>query len=423
MTTGNGGLPEISAETQKLLADFPNMWDQLQKSLDSKSADTAKNIEAKFEKIQDGLSKYQTALDLAKKEADEREQRLKDIELQLGTKGSGGGHQSKAQTRDGAGYKNFMAWLANGDEAKDLDVKSIRDSVSLSTKTLRTDVNTSGGFLLPEVMDAELRKNITETSPIRLYARNRPAAGKSTKVTRRGALANANGAPFESELEESDTGNSLYVEENVTVWRQAWTVAVTRDQLMMSAFDVENEIMSDVQEMFAVGEGRNFVLGTGPKGPKGITVDSRIEVITSNTTNLIDFTDLAEVTGSLKRGYRPMWFMNRKTFAELIKFKGSDGHPIWMPVPAGGGLPPTLIGFPYSSEMIHMDDYTGAASNQKPIMFGDMSRCYEIFDLAGVHVIRDDYSGKKKAQIEFTFDRYLTGQVILPEAMKILKTK
>jgi HK97 family phage major capsid protein len=410
MTTPNGAIPEISAETQKLLADFPNAWDQLQKSLDAKNTDTVKNIETKFAEIQDGLTKYQTALEMKKKEDEARENRIKDLEAAM-AKGGGSSHEGKAASRTDAEYKSFMDWVKKGDDG-DFD-----------TKTLRTDVNTQGGYLLPEVIDAEIRKNITETSPIRLYARVRPASGKSVKITRRGSLANSTGAPFEGELEESDTGNSNYIEETVTLFRQAWTVQVTRDQLIMSAHDVEQEIMTDVMEMFAIGEGRNNLLGTGHKGPKGIITDSRIEVVTSNTTNLIDFTDLAEVTGQLKRGYNPMWFFNRKTFAELVKYKGSDGHPIWMPVPAGGALPPTLLGFPYSSEMIHMDDYTGAAAGQKPIMFGDMGRCYEIFDLAGVHVIRDDYTGKKKAQVEFTFDRYLSGQVILPEAMKILKTK
>ncbi|MEQ8823834.1 MAG: phage major capsid protein [Filomicrobium sp.] len=422
MSDGNGAGYEPSAEVKGFMEEWKKgMFADLQDAIKSESADTVKNIEAKALEIQEKISAEQTARKAAEKLAQEQEERIKLLELQAAKGSSKGGDGELG--REGPGYKNFIKWCQFGDAAEGLDAKSINDSASLSAKTLRTDVNTDGGFLLPEVMDAEIRKNITETSPVRLYARVRPAAGKSIKVTRRGSLANTTGAPYEGELEEGEEGHSKYVEETVTLYRQSWTVPVSRDQLMMSGQDVESEIMTDVMEMFAVGEGRRNISGNGLKGPKGIVSDTRVEVVTSNTTNLIDFTDLAEITGQLKHGYNPMWFFNRKTFAELIKFKGSDGHPIWMPIPAGGSLPPTLLGYQYSSEMIHMDEYTASAANQKPIMFGDMSRCYEIFDLAGVHVIRDDYTGKKKAQVEFTFDRYHSGQVILPEAMKILKTK
>lgn len=73
--------------------------------------------------------------------------------------------------------------------------------------------------------------------------------------------------------------------------------------------------------------------------------------------------------------------------------------------------------------MINLDDHVPTTSNTKPIIFGDLMRGYEIFDLAGMVVIRDDYTQKKKAIVEWTFHRYLTGQVILPEAIKILKIK
>ena len=43
-----------------------------------------------------------------------------------------------------------------------------------------------------------------------------------------------------------------------------------------------------------------------------------------------------------------------------------------------------------------------------------------ITDRTGLAVIRDEYSLKKKAAVEFTMNRWLTGQVILSEAIKLL---
>ena len=92
--------------------------------------------------------------------------------------------------------------------------------------------------------------------------------------------------------------------------------------------------------------------------------------------------------------------------------------PIWQPV--AGSTPATIWGFPYNSDFIDLDD-AQSGSNAKPIVFGDLRRGYEIFDLIGISVIRDDLTRKKEAITEWTFRRYNTGRVIMPEAIKILK--
>lgn len=419
MTTLN----EIPAETQKLLNDFPNMWDQLQKGIESKNTETVKNIEAKFHEIQDGIKKHQAEWAKTEKEAAEAKERaeklegrLKDLETEIAGKGNS---SNSVDSRKSKVYGDFFEWMKKGDRAE-IDFKAMQTELAVKS-TLRTDSDVAGGYLVPQVMDSEIRKNIREVSPVRLFARNRVMASKTMEVPRRGEGISR--APFEGELEQDDTGISKYVQETVTAYRQSWTVPASNDMLISSAFDLETEIVSDVQEAFADGEGYNFLHGTGAKGPKGIIADTRCEVVSTAATGVLAFEDFATIAGKLKKGQRPAFFLNRSTLAEVWKLKGTDGHPIWAPVSMGGTTPATIFGYPYNSDMIDLDSHTPTTSNKKPIIFGDLMRGYEVFDLAGMVVIRDDYTQKRKAIVEWTFHRYLTGQVILPEAIKILKIK
>lgn len=410
-----GDMTPISEETKKLLAEFPNMWDQFQKSLDSKNKETASNIEAKFKQIQDGLVEYQKATALAEKAAKAAEDRVADLEVELAKKGS----KSDADERKGKTYSDFMEWMRKGRDA-DIDHKKLRDDL-VAKASLRTDVDTQGGFLLPPVMDTQLRKNIREVSPMRLFARVRPLASKSMEVPRRSKGINR--ALYEGELETGEDGISTYVMETVTAYRMTHTVPASNDMLISAAFDLETEILADVQEAMADGEGYNFVRGAGTKGPKGFVADTRCAVIDTASTGVIAFEDFATMIGQMKKGQRPAFFMNRTTLSEIWKLKGTDGHPIWTPVAFGGQTAPTIFGYPYSSDMIDLDTHVPTTSGTKPIIFADMMRGYEIFDLAGTVVIRDEYTQKRKAAIEWTFHRYNTGQVILPEAIKIMRVK
>lgn len=400
--------PKLSAELEKMNKDIGDAL----KALDAKNEDTRRNAEKALKDYEEkasafakDLKAYQDAKEAAEKKAADLEDRVKGVEHALATKGAGKDEDPRLAPE----YKSFAEWVVKGAKAQ------------IEEKTLRTDSDTAGGFLLPTPMDTELRKNIVEISPVRRFARVRVMGGKTLEVPRR--IKGLGRAPFEGETETGDEGISQYGQENVTVYRQSWTVPISMDMLMSSAFNMEAEMIEDVFEAFANGEGYNCLFGTGVKGPKGIITDSRCEVVSTATTGVLAFEDFATIIGKMKRGQNLAFFMNRSTLSEIWKLKGTDGHPIWSPVPAGGASPATIFGVPYSADMIDLDSHVPTASNTKPIICGDLRRGYEIFDRAGISLVRDDYTKKKQSIVEFTFTRYLTGQVIQPEAIKVLKIK
>ena len=65
---------------------------------------------------------------------------------------------------DNLEYRAFFAWLqAKGNEA---DIKKAElELKSIQTKTLRTDSSPAGGYLVPAVMDNQIKKNVIEVSP------------------------------------------------------------------------------------------------------------------------------------------------------------------------------------------------------------------------------------------------------------------
>jgi HK97 family phage major capsid protein len=190
--------------------------------------------------------------------------------------------------------------------------------------------------------------------------------------------------------------------------------------LMDSSFDMQSEIMQDAGESFAQGEGSGFVVGTGFKQPEGFTVNADVlaNARTSAVSATIGFDDMMNLTGDLKTGYNPVYVLNRTTLAFLRTLKGGDGHPLWMPG-MNGMVMNTINGFPY----LIANDMPDIASGSISVAFGDFARGYTIVDRTGMSVVRDEFTQKKLAIVEFTLNRWNTGQVVVPEAIKLLQTK
>ena len=420
--------PEASEELKKLGLDVKNALTSLQDSVETKNKETLKNVEVFFHKFEtenqklvkdhaqaqksleefaDLVKKSEIELASIKKDADGYKSRVDKLETLIATGNTGNKDQDAVLARKSAEYENFFKFFKGKSQ----------DFGSIDMKTLRSDSDTQGAYLVPQIMDNEIRKYITEMSPVRLFARGRVAPGKTMDIPIRLALPTAY---FEGENEQDETGNSTYGSETITLYRQSITVPATHDMMVSAAFDLEREISSDVGEALGLGEGLNFVRGSGNKGPQGFMVDSRIEVVDTASSGAVAFDDLAELSGKLKRGQMPMWYFNRRTLSKLLQIKSTIGVPVWTPV--AGNNPAMIWGYPYSSDMIHMDDAQDGAG-AKPIMFADMRRLYEIFDFTGISVIRDDVTLKRKAITEWTFRRYLTCRVIVPEAGKIMRVK
>lgn len=379
-----------------------------------------KALRTEFEKSspnQEKLEKINTFLDTQEEKNQERVQELKASEKReeemkermdaLEIEIARGGASQEKNHRDTPEYK-----------ALDLMVKKGLDHMDQETKALlRTDDDTSGGYLVTNEMDNVIIKKITEISNIRSIARVRTISSKSIDMpTRTGILTST----FEGEAESDADSTSQYGSEAVTPFRQSVTVPITKDMLMDAAFNMESEILGDASEAFAQNEGAFHVNGDGVKKPAGFLQDADIlaGARTSEGSATISADDVILLTGDLKTGYNPNYVMNRRTLAFLRTLKSTDGQFLWSPG-MNGLVANTINGYGY----LLANDMPDMAANSLSIAFGDFLRGYSIIDRTGVAVIRDEFAQKRKAIIEFTINRWTTGQVTLPEAITLLKTK
>lgn len=378
--------------------------DTLRKEMDNARPDQevitkCNNLLDKYEAKNQELVKQ---IEEQKAAGEDQAQRLQAMEAELAR-----GHKSHGgDFREAPEYKALEQFIKTG-SFDDAEQKAL----------LRTDVDTAGGYLVTSEMDNMITKEITEISPIRSIARVRTVGKKTLEMAIRSGIPTA---AYEGEAEQGGEGASSYKAESVTAFRQTVTVPVTLDMLMDSSFNMESEIMSDAMEAFAQGEGTNFVLGDGHKKPEGFTANATLQAAarTSSTSGAIDADDFILLTGDLKVGYDPSYVLNRRTLADLRTKKSTDGAYLWQPG-LNGPVAATINGFRY----VLAPDMPDIAANAYSVAFGDFRRGYTIIDRTGISVVRDEYTRKKEAIIEFTINRWNSGQVTLPEAIKLLKVK
>lgn len=383
---------------------------ELRTSVESKNADSAET-KAKVEKIQLALDGFEDANQKASlaanqktKEADELKERFDALEVELAHVNKG---KKNVNYKEAPEYKALVSYCQHGDE------------ISPEEKALlRSDSDVAGGYLVndPE-FDNMITKKITEVSNIRQVARVRTVGKKSFEMPVRNTIPTAT---YEGEDEEGEDSTSTYNTETLFAYRQTFTTPITMDLLMDSNFNMESEIMGDAGEAFAVGEGTGFVLGTGHKQPEGFLVNPTVLAAAKDTagSGTISADDMILLTGDLKTGYNPWYALNRRVLAFLRTLKSTDGVFLWQPG-MNGPVANTINGFPY----LIANDMPDIAIGNKPVAFADFQRGYTIIDRTGISVVRDELTLKKKASIEFTFHRWNTGKVVLPEAFQLLNVK
>ena len=408
--------------TKEVLAEVNQAFAELKKTVEAKSMD-----QEKIERINTVLDSYETKnqeLVTAAKQIEAHEHSLKAFKEELETKGIEAGKlreqvdqfqltlaksikgASNEDHRDSVEYKAFEGFVLNGPDSLDLETKA----------ELRTDSATEGGVLVTSEMESQIVKQITEIDPMRQISRVRPTANKSLVVPIETAIPVAQ---YEGEAETSTESIQAYGSETLTAFRLTHTVPITRDMLMDSAFDMNAEIMDASSRAFAFGEGNGFVIGTGFKQPYGFLVDSRITQVSSQSTTggVISPDDVLWIQGQLKTGYNGTLIMNRRTHATLRMAQSSSGGYLWAPGVNGPAMA-SMGGSPYVLSNSMPD---AGVTDNLALAFGDFGMGYLIVDRTATEVIRDDYTRKKEAIVEFTIHRWNTGKVVLPEAIKILK--
>jgi HK97 family phage major capsid protein len=292
------------------------------------------------------------------------------------------------------------------------------------TKVLAIRDETLGGVLAPPEFIAEVIKGIVQYSPIRDIARVRQTSRTSVQIPKRTGNFAAQWTA-ETQTRSETTGLTFGLEEIPTHELYA-RVLLSNWDLEDPVVNLETEVQEDMSEQFGVAEGSAFVTGNGVGKPLGFQTDSTLEQVNNGAatfTNAVGGDGLINLRFQLKEQYWPnaRWVLNRFSLRDIRKLKDNNNNYIWAPgLGPGGGLtgavPATILDAPYTIAM----DMPNATSALQPVAFGDFSRGYQIVDRIEIAVLRDPYTQASAGAVVFHARKRVGGQVILPEAIKLL---
>ena len=331
--------------------------------------------------------------------------------------GSGGGHELSPEAEEHKAA--FDAYVRRGDEA------GLRE---LEAKAFSAGTGADGGYLVPPETDTEIGRRISIASPMRALSTVRTV---STAVLKKPFAASGLSTGWVAETAGRPQTNTPQLSELSFPTMELYAMpAATQALLDDSAVDIEAWIAGEVDLVFAEQEGDAFIRGDGNNRPKGFLSYTAVAegawtwgnlgyVATGaagawKTTGPSD--TLVDVIYALKAGHRQngTFMMNRKTQADVRKFKDADGNYLWRP-PASAGQPASLMGFPIA-EAEEMPD---VGANALAVAFGDFRAGYLVVDRAGVRILRDPYSAKP--YVLFYTTKRVGGGVQNFEAIKVVK--
>ena len=141
--------------------------------------------------------------------------------------------------------------------------------------------------------------------------------------------------------------------------------------------------------------------------------------MTAASATAITMDEVMDLFYSLRAPYRrnSVFIMNDSTVKALRKLKNGNGDYLWQPS-VRAGQPDTLLNRPvYTSTFM-----PEAASDAKPIMFGDLSY-YWIADRTTRTFKRLDELYAATGQVGFLGSERVDGKLVLPEAVKVMAMK
>lgn len=285
--------------------------------------------------------------------------------------------------------------------------------------------DTEGGFLAPDDVTTEIIKGVVEFSPMREICRVRQTTRNSVKAPKRTQLA---AAVWVGEVEaRSETQNPKWGKEEIATRELSAMADISRQDLEDTAFSIEEDVLGQFSEQFGVSEGAAFVSGDGVDGkPEGFLTaadtgylgSAGIKTVTSKTNDALDGDDFINLYYELKDAYarNATWVLKRSTVRDARKLRDTQNNYIWQPGLAGLA-PATILDRPYVEAL----DMPAVGDGALAVALGDWRKGYWIVDRLQIETLRDPYTQAGNGFIRFWARKRVGGQVVLPEAIKLLK--
>ncbi len=373
----------------KLLEQLKSEWESALKPINDR-------IEEETKKYGEATAETKAICEKVNDRLDEIEARFEKASL-----------DTKPEAEDSVARKAFAQFCRKG-----LD-KLGPDEV----KVLNVSDDTEGGFLAPAELVNEIVKGVMEYSPLRELATVRQTSRNSVKAPKRTQAATASWVSEQGT--RSETTNPKYGMEEIPTHELYALADVTFAELEDAAFNIESILRDEFSEAFGTAEGTALITGNAVGRPEGIL--SNAEVIaaatTSNSNDALNSDDFIDLLYALKEPYHrnATWLLNRLVVRDARKLKDQDDQYLWQPALAAD-VPATILGQPYRMAT----DMPVVADGAYALAVGDFKKAYWLVDRIQLAVQRDPYTQASSGAVRFHARKRVGGQVVVPEAIKIL---
>ncbi|MBW4330583.1 phage major capsid protein [Stakelama sp. CBK3Z-3] len=300
---------------------------------------------------------------------------------------------------------------------------------ALELKAMSGASDSTGGYAVPQEIDAMIDSTLNDISPIRSIANvvKVGSSGYRKLVTSGGTPSGWTGETGARPETETPVFNEIAPPMGELYANPAASQAMLDD----AGFDVETWLAGEIANEFARAEGAAFVSGSGVNQPKGfLNVGTSsagdaardfgtLQYLPSGADGAFGDTPdamLIDLVQSLRAPYRQgaSFVMNSATLAHVRKLKTADGAFLWQPSLAAG-QPATLLGYP----VVEAEDMPDISSESLSIAFGNFRAGYLIAERSATQVLRDPYSNKPF--VHFYATKRVGGMVSNSEAIKLMK--
>jgi HK97 family phage major capsid protein len=299
---------------------------------------------------------------------------------------------------------------------------------TLEVKAMSVGSNPDGGYVVPVEIEKVIGERLTAISPIRSIAGVRVISGS---VYKKPFMTAGPAVGWVGETDARPQTTSPVLDSLSFPAMELYAMpAATATLLEDAAVNIDEWLAAEVEQAFAVQEGTAFVTGDGTNKPKGFLSYTNVAnaswtwgnvgYIASGAAGAFPASNpsdvLVDLIYAVKAGYRQnaAFVMNRKTQAQIRKFKDAQGNYLWQP-PAAAGSRATLMSFP----LVEAEDMPDIAANSYSVAFGDFGRGYLVVDRQGVTVLRDPFTAKP--YVLFYTTKRVGGGVQDFDAIKLMK--
>lgn len=300
----------------------------------------------------------------------------------------------------------FASYLRTGREAMQPE----------EARALIASNGTSGGYLAPPEFHRQFLRRLAGVSPIRSVARAGGIYRASSVIVPQ--IAETSAARWTGRDKARAEPDVTYGRVEIVAHKLACSVDISLRTIEGAIVDVEAEVTAALVERFGQIEATAFMVGTGVKQPLGIlTAPGVPEFANGHATNL-SADALVKLMYALPAQYRNRgtWMMNSTTLKVVRILRDGNGDYLWQPG-LQAGQPGTLLGRP----VLDAADMPNVAPGDTPVLFGDISAAYQIYDQEGMGIWRAPHSGDGERPVHFHAWRRVGGGVVQPAALRKLK--